>query len=78
MLINHRQSAYLDNDALELAAGSFEVRAKCAFEEDEGLFEGAAVVLRIMQKRDVKDADELLHLFLGVFGLSDPFDGGSK
>lgn len=73
MLINHRQSAYLDNDELELAAGCFEVRAKCARPEDEELFQGAAVVLRILQKRDIKTADELICVFLSVVGLSDPF-----
>jgi hypothetical protein len=68
VLITHRNSAYVDNDELERAAGALEIHAAdsttpltmavacCA----------GACALRVLQTNDVKDFQEFLRVFSAV------------
>lgn len=62
MLINHRQSAYVDNEELERAAGMLEIRAKTA-EHNVESYAAAAMALRILQTQDLKEAKDFVLLF---------------
>ncbi len=68
MLINHRKSAYIDNEELERAAGLMAIEAK---KEDESEYwkavcDGACNALRTLQLHDIKTAED----FAKVFGLA--------
>lgn len=66
MLINHRQSAYVDNDELERAAGMMEIRAHELENEEPheaGLWMAGAAALRLMQRHDLREARDLVVLF---------------
>lgn len=69
MLISHRQSAYVDNDGMELAAGMAEIRAKEAVTGAEHFaWAGVACALRAIQRNDVKDAEDLLTIVGAAIG----------
>lgn len=63
-LINHRRSAYVDDDEMERAAGLFEITA-----EDERdatrrcYYAGAACALRLLNGHDFKTCNDLLVAF---------------
>lgn len=64
MLINHRRSAYIDDDELERAAGAFEIAAESEENSiDRSYYEGAACVLRVLNAHDVKTCDDLMTIF---------------
>lgn len=62
MLISHRSSAYLDNEELERAAGLMEIRSQGETEIGE-LYAAGAVVLRILQNNNLREAKDLVLLF---------------
>ena len=62
-LINHRRSAYIDDDELERAAGMFEIEAEVAEEPQRGYYEGAACVLRMLNAHDFKTCADLMVAF---------------
>ena len=70
MLINHRQSAYVDNEELERAAGTLEIRAHgCDDPAAAAVYGAAACALRVLQMHDVRDAKEFATVFDAlVFG----------
>lgn len=64
MLVSHRRSAYVDDDELERAAGMFEIAAENeANAIDRSYYEGAAVVLRALNGRDIKTCGDLMTVF---------------
>lgn len=78
MLISHRQSAYVDNEELERAAGSLEIRGRTCEDADEAaLWLAGAAALRVLQAYDLRDARDFERAFdAKVFGL-EVDDGGS-
>lgn len=64
MLINHRQSAYVDTEALQLAAGMFKQKYNEGTLEDDKYwyYRGARAVLKSMEINDIKDAGGLVLL----------------
>lgn len=62
MLISHRQSAYVDNEELERAAGMMEIKAQSAKADGE-LYAAGAAVLRILQRQDLREAKDLVLVF---------------
>lgn len=62
MLISHRQSAYVDNEELERAAGMMEIKAQTAGVDAE-LYAAGAAVLRILQRQDLREAKDLVLVF---------------
>lgn len=64
MLISHRQSAYVDNDELERAAGMLEIEARLRGGTGAVLARGAALALRVLQGYDLKTAEDLRTVIL--------------
>lgn len=64
MLISHRQSAYVDNDELERAAGMLEIEAQSRGGAGAALAKGAALALRVLQGYDLKTAEDLRTVIL--------------
>lgn len=62
-LINHRRSAYVDDDELERAAGAFEIEAGSAADPDCHYYAGAAVALRLLNGHDFKTHADLMTAF---------------
>lgn len=64
MLINHRRSAYVDTEALELASGMLKQRcAEGTLENDKyWYYRGARAALKSMEINDIKDAGGLVLL----------------
>lgn len=63
-LINHRRSAYIDDDELERAAGMFEIAAEEAGGEASApYYAGAACALRLLNGHDFKTCADLMVAF---------------
>lgn len=69
MLISHRQSAYLDNEELERAAGLMEIQAQADTEHGE-LYAAGAAVLRILQNNNLKEGRDLVLIFERIVAVS--------
>lgn len=65
-LINHRRSAYVDDDELERAAGAFEIEAESAGDPACHYYAGAAVALRLISENDFKTHADLMRVFKRV------------
>lgn len=65
MLINHRKSAYIDNEELERAAGLMAIEAKKEGESEywKAVCEGACNALRTLQLHDIKTAEDFAKVF---------------
>lgn len=62
MLIKHKLSSYIDDDELELCAGSLAVLAHRAT-IDRPAYMAASITLRLLQQQDIKDTDEFVTRF---------------
>lgn len=63
-LINHRRSAYIDDDELERAAGMFEIAAEEAGDDSTApYYAGAACVLRLLNAHDFRTCADLMVAF---------------
>lgn len=63
-LINHRRSAYIDDDELERAAGMFEIAAEESADDSTApYYAGAACALRLLNAHDFKTCADLMVAF---------------
>lgn len=63
-LINHRRSAYIDDDELERAAGMFEIAAEESSDDPSApYYAGAACVLRLLNAHDFRTCADLMVAF---------------
>lgn len=65
MLISHKDSAYVDNDELERAAGMLEqhVNSMKLGSHETLMCRGAAIALRLMHRNSFRHAEDLLVVF---------------
>lgn len=70
MLINHRRSAYINDEELERTAGALKIESEKCDERNQhylsAVFHGASSALRTLNAHDLKEAKDFLVVFENI------------